>query len=74
MQPITISLDAETHKLAKQKTNFSEWVRGKLRSERNQRPLRELIEGLEEEVRLLDKQSQLFYDLLQEERAKKGDE
>ena len=74
MQPITISLDAETHKLAKEKTNFSSWVRGQLRSERNQRPTREIIKGLEEQVELLSKQSDLFYDLLMEERAKKGDE
>ena len=73
MQPITISLDAETHKLAKDKTNFSSWVRGQLRSERNQRPTREIIRGLEEQVELLSKQSDLFYDLLMEERAKKGD-
>jgi len=36
MQPITISLDSQTHKLAKEKTNFSQWVRDKLRAERNQ--------------------------------------
>ena len=35
MRPITISLCAETWKLAKKKTNFSSWVRDKLRSERN---------------------------------------
>ena len=74
MQPITISLDAETHKLAKEKTNFSSWVRGQLRSERNQRPTREIIKGLEEQVELLSKQSDLFYDLLMEERAKKGEQ
>jgi hypothetical protein len=32
-----ISLDAETARLASQKSNFSNWVRDKLRSERNQR-------------------------------------
>ena len=35
MRPITISLDVETWKLAKKKTNFSAWVRDMLRSERN---------------------------------------
>lgn len=30
-----VSLDAETDKLARQKGNFSAWVRGQLRSERN---------------------------------------
>tara|TARA_R110002012_G_scaffold184718_1_gene351226 strand:+ start:141 stop:410 length:270 start_codon:yes stop_codon:yes gene_type:complete len=32
-----ISLDQETARLASQKSNFSNWVRDKLRSERNQR-------------------------------------
>ena len=35
MRPITISLDSATWELAKQKPNFSAWVRDKLRSERN---------------------------------------
>jgi len=39
MRPITISLDIETWKLAKKKSNFSSWVRNQLRSERNQRAL-----------------------------------
>jgi hypothetical protein len=32
-----ISLDQETARLASQKTNFSDWVRCQLRSERNKR-------------------------------------
>ena len=35
MRPINVSLDATTWELAKKKTNFSEWVRNQLRSERN---------------------------------------
>lgn len=35
MRPINVSLDSVTWELAKQKTNFSQWVRDKLRSERN---------------------------------------
>jgi hypothetical protein len=35
MRPITISLDSGTWELAKKKTNFSQWVRDQLRSERN---------------------------------------
>ena len=31
-----INLDQETWEMAIKKTNFSQWVRGKLRSERNQ--------------------------------------
>ncbi len=33
----TITLDLETSKLAAKKTNFSQWVRDMLRSERNKR-------------------------------------
>ena len=32
-----VSLDDETARLASQKTNFSDWVRSQLRSERNRR-------------------------------------
>lgn len=35
MRPINVSLDATTWELAKKKSNFSEWVRNKLREERN---------------------------------------
>ena len=35
MRPVTISLDQTTWELAQKKTNFSDWVRNKLRSERN---------------------------------------
>jgi hypothetical protein len=39
MRPINVSLDSVTWELAKQKPNFSQWVRDKLREERNQRQL-----------------------------------
>jgi len=35
MRPINVSLDATTWELAKKKSNFSQWVRDQLRSERN---------------------------------------
>ena len=35
MRPINVTLDSVTWELAKQKPNFSEWVRNQLRSERN---------------------------------------
>ena len=35
MRPINVTLDSVTWELAKQKPNFSSWVRDKLRSERN---------------------------------------
>jgi len=37
MRPINVTLDSVTWELAKEKTNFSEWVRNQLRSERNKR-------------------------------------
>jgi len=33
MRPINVSLDSHTWELAKQKTNFSGWVRAQLRSD-----------------------------------------
>jgi len=37
IRPLNVSLCDETYALAKQKANFSSWVRDQLRSERNQR-------------------------------------
>ena len=37
MRPLNVSLDDYTYKLAKKKTNFSAWVRDKLRSEQLQK-------------------------------------
>ena len=37
MRPINVSLDSVTWELAKAKPNFSQWVRDKLREERNAR-------------------------------------
>lgn len=37
MKPINVSLDDTTYELAKKKSNFSAWVRAKLREERNKR-------------------------------------
>lgn len=39
MRPINVSLDSVTWELAKEKINFSQWVRDKLRSERNKNVL-----------------------------------
>ena len=39
MRPVNVSLDATTWELAKRKSNFSEWVRNKLREERNKSEL-----------------------------------
>ena len=35
MRPINVTLDSVTWELAKEKSNFSAWVRDQLRSERN---------------------------------------
>jgi hypothetical protein len=72
MLPITISLDAKTHKLAKEKTNFSSWVRDKLRSERNQQPIAQELAEANKQIEFLEKQSDLFYHLLMEARAAIG--
>ena len=37
MRPLNVSLDDETYKLAKKKSNFSAWVRAQLRSEQLQK-------------------------------------
>lgn len=37
MRPINVTLDSVTWEYAKEKTNFSAWVRDQLRSERNKR-------------------------------------
>lgn len=37
MRPLNVSLDDETYRLAKKKSNFSAWVRGKLREENRHR-------------------------------------
>ena len=39
VRPLNVSLCDETYKLAKQKGNFSGWVRAKLREERNKRAI-----------------------------------
>jgi len=69
MRPITISLDSETWELAKQKPNFSEWIRNSLRSERNKEPANKVIAQLEKENTLLAKQSDLWFSMLMKERG-----
>ena len=41
MRPINVTLDSLTWEYAKEKTNFSAWVRDQLRSERNRTEKRE---------------------------------
>jgi hypothetical protein len=69
MRPITISLDSETWELAKEKTNFSSWVRDKLRSQRNQIPIHDEMKQLIKALDLMTKQSDLWYYMLMKERG-----
>ena len=69
MRPITISLDSETWELAKKKTNFSSWVRDKLRSERNQVPIHREMKQLIKDLDLMTKQSDLWWTMLMKERG-----
>jgi len=62
MRPITISLDSETWGLAKEKGNFSQWIRGQLRSERNRTPQTTVIKQLKEDLRLLQIQCDMYWD------------
>ena len=65
-----VSLDAETARLASMKSNFSDWVRSQLRSERNQRDggdftSMKLEQRRQMEERLDISTSQLLYHLEQ---------
>tara|TARA_R110002020_G_scaffold197609_2_gene398714 strand:- start:284 stop:556 length:273 start_codon:yes stop_codon:yes gene_type:complete len=69
-----ISLDQETARLASQKTNFSNWVRDKLRSERNQREVGDFtqmkLQQLSEVSEYLDMSThRLLYYLEQKEES-----
>ena len=43
MRPINVTLDSVTWELAKEKTNFSAWVRDQLRSERNKMSVEKIL-------------------------------
>ena len=64
-----ITLDEKTWELALIKTNFSSWVRGQLRSERNQEPVSKVIAQLEKDLELAQKQSDLWWSMLMKERG-----
>jgi len=67
-----ITLDETTWELALSKSNFSSWVRNQLRSERNREPANKVIAQLEKDCELFQKQADLWWKLLQEEKAKNG--
>ena len=65
-----ISLDAETARLASMKSNFSDWVRSQLRSERNKREAGDFTSMKLEQRRIVEERldistSQLLYHLEQ---------
>ena len=68
MRPITISLDAETWEMAKDKTNFSQWVRDSLRSERNKRSNNAIRAGKIEQITKIST-AELLYQLEQRSEA-----
>ena len=66
-----ITLDEETFEMSLQVANFSEWVRNKLRSERNQAPIHEEMKSLIKDLDLMSKQSDMWYHMLMKERGEK---
>jgi len=64
-----ITLDEETFEMSLQMANFSEWVRNKLRSERNQAPIHEEMKSLIKDLDLMSKQSDMWYHMLMKERG-----
>jgi hypothetical protein len=57
MRPINVTLDSQTWELAKQKKNFSEWVRKQLRIEDEYYGLK----AMEEEILGLAKEKEYWY-------------
>ena len=62
MRQKLITLDEEAWKEAEKKTNFSEWVRNQLRSERNGYDSHEYLVHLEAEVRELERMKEYWYE------------
>lgn len=62
MRQKLITLDEEAWKEAEKKTNFSEWVRNQLRSERNGSDNHEYLVQLEAEVRELERMKEYWYE------------
>jgi len=62
MRQKLITLDPTSWDLAAKKTNFSEWVRNQLRSERNGSDNHEYLEQLEAEVIELERLKEYWYE------------
>jgi len=62
MRQKLITLDPTSFELASKKTNFSEWVRNMLRSERNGSDNHEYLEQLEAEVKELERMKEYWYE------------
>lgn len=64
MTPVNVSLCAETYRLAKNKSNFSDWVRDQLRSERNKHSNNAVRAGRIEQITKIST-AELLYQLEQ---------
>ena len=62
MRPINVTLDSQSWELAKQKTNFSEWVRKQLRIEDEWHGL----EAMEKEIVSIDKEKEYWYQMVRD--------
>ena len=74
MRQKLITLDDETAKMAQNKTNFSEWVRNQLRSERTKSEVREVIAQLEDDLKVANERADYWYELYFEMKVKNNDE
>ena len=61
MRQKLITLDPTSWDLAQKKSNFSDWVRNQLRSERNRGDTLTYIQALEEEVIELERLKEYWY-------------
>jgi len=71
MRQKLITLDDETAKMAQKKTNFSEWVRNQLRSERTKSEVRDVIAQLEKDIIIAEERADYWYELYFEQKVKK---
>lgn len=62
MRQKLITLDPTSWELAQKKSNFSDWVRNQLRSERNRGDSLTYIQQLEEEIIELERLKEYWYE------------
>ena len=71
MRQKLITLDDKTWTMAQAKTNFSEWVRNQLRSERTKSEVQEVIAQLEKDIIVAEERADYWYELYFEQKVKK---